>query len=196
MVRTLQLCCALAAMLVSTVSIAQWEIDNDGSAINFISIKNDLVAETHSFGSLVGYIGADGKVELAIDLDSVETMIPIRNERMRELLFETRQHPTANLSAQIDPGILQAAGKGGVINTVVQVGLSLHGQDALLEVPVVVVGDEDRSLRVISARPVVVNAGDFGLEGGVNALREIAGLKQISTAVPVTLNLVFRYAAD
>jgi len=196
MVRTLQLCCALAAMLVSTVSIAQWEIDNDSSAINFISIKNDLVAETHSFGSLVGYIGADGKVELAIDLDSVETMIPIRNERMRELLFETRQHPTANLSAQIDPGILQAAGKGSVINTVVQVGLSLHGQDALLEVPVVVVGDEDRSLRVISARPVVVNAGNFGLEGGVNALREIAGLKQISTAVPVTLNLVFRYAAD
>jgi len=196
MVRYLNVFCGVAALLLSATVTAQWEIDNESSAINFISIKNDLVAETHSFGSLVGYIGEDGNVELAIDLDSVETMIPIRNERMRELLFETAQYPTANLSAQVDPGILQAASQGGVINTVVQVGLSLHGQDALLEVPVVVVGDNDKSLRVISARPVVVNAGDFGLADGVNALREIAGLKQISTAVPVTLNLVFNHAGD
>ena len=115
---------------------------------------------------------------------------------MRDLLFETRQFPTANLSAQVDPGILQAASQGGVVNTVVQVGLSLHGQDALLEVPVVVVGDQGQSLRVVSARPVIVNAGDFGLEAGVTALREIAGLKTISTAVPVTLNLVFNRAED
>ena len=186
----------LALLLLPTLALAQWEIDSDSSAINFISIKNDIVAETHSFGSLVGYIGGDGKVELAIDLDSVETLIPIRNERMRELLFETRQFPTANLSAQVDPGILQAASQGGVVNTVVQVGLSLHGQDALLEVPVVVVGDDGQSLRVVSARPVIVNAGDFGLEGGVTALREVAGLKTISTAVPVTLNLLFNRASD
>lgn len=186
----------LALLLLPTLALAQWEIDSDSSAINFISIKNDIVAETHSFGSLVGYIGGDGKVELAIDLDSVETLIPIRNERMRELLFETRQFPTANLSAQVDPGILQAASQGGVVNTVVQVGLSLHGQDALLEVPVVVVGDDGQSLRVVSARPVIVNAGDFGLEAGVTALREVAGLKTISTAVPVTLNLLFNRASD
>ena len=186
----------LALLLLPTLAFAQWEIDSDSSAINFISIKNDIVAETHSFGSLVGYIGGDGKVELAIDLDSVETLIPIRNERMRELLFETRQFPTANLSAQVDPGILQAASQGGVVNTVVQVGLSLHGQDALLEVPVVVVGDDGQSLRVVSARPVIVNAGDFGLEAGVTALREVAGLKSISTAVPVTLNLLFNRASD
>ena len=186
----------LALLLLPTLALAQWEIDSDSSAINFISIKNDIVAETHSFGSLVGYISGDGKVELAIDLDSVETLIPIRNERMRELLFETRQFPTANLSAQVDPGILQAASQGGVVNTVVQVGLSLHGQDALLEVPVVVVGDDGQSLRVVSARPVIVNAGDFGLEAGVTALREVAGLKTISTAVPVTLNLLFNRASD
>ena len=187
---------ALAALLLAPLAFAQWEVDNDSSTINFISIKNDIVAETHSFGSLVGYIGADGKVELAIDLDSVETLIPIRNERMRELLFETGQYPTANLSAQVDPGILQAAAQGGVVNTVVQVGLSLHGQDALLEVPVIVVGDQGQALRVVSARPVIVNAGDFGLEAGVTALREIAGLKTISTAVPVTLNLLFNRASD
>ena len=186
----------LALLLLPTLALGQWEIDSDSSAINFISIKNDIVAETHSFGSLVGYIGGDGKVELAIDLDSVETLIPIRTERMRELLFETRQFPTANLSAQVDPGILQAASQGGVVNTVVQVGLSLHGQDALLEVPVVVVGDDGQSLRVVSARPVIVNAGDFGLEAGVTALREVAGLKTISTAVPVTLNLLFNRASD
>ena len=60
-----------------------------------------------------------------------------------------------------------------------------------VEVPVVVVGDQGQSLRVVSARPVIVNAGDFGLEAGVTALREIAGLKAISTAVPVSARLVF-----
>jgi hypothetical protein len=41
---------------------------------------------------------------------------------------------------------------------------------------------------------VILNAADFGLAGGVEALREIAGLNSISIAVPVTLNLQFRHA--
>ena len=45
--------------------------------------------------------------------------------------------------------------------------------------------------RVFTARPVLVNAADFGLESGVTALQQVAGLKAISSAVPVTLQLLF-----
>ena len=182
---------ALSFWLPSGEVWAQWELDNGKSVVNFFAIKNDTVAEIHSFTSLVGYIGVDGKVQLGIDLDSVETLVPIRNERMRELLFETAKFPAANISAQVDPVLLAAAVNGGVVTADLPVTLSLHGIEQALTVPVVVVGEGDQRLRVLTARPVMVNAADFGLGAGVTALREIAGLKAISVAVPVTLQLVF-----
>jgi polyisoprenoid-binding protein YceI len=139
----------------------------------------------------VGYIGADGKVQLGIDLDSVETLIPIRNERMRELLFDTARFPAAKISAQVDPVILTATADGGVVTADLPITLSLHGIEQTLTAPVVVVREGDDRLRVLTSRPVLVNAVDFGLDSGITALREIAGLKAISVAVPVTLQLVF-----
>ena len=182
---------AVTLLLVTGQVWAQWELDNDRSSVNFVSIKNGSVAEIHSFSSLVGYIGAEGKVQLGIDLNSVETLVPIRNERMREMLFEVVKFPAANITAQVDPAIIAAAAQGGVVSADLPVTLSLHGQEQALTVPVVVVGEGDGRLRVFTSRPVIVNAADFGLDGGVTALREIAGLKSVSTAVPVTLQLVF-----
>jgi polyisoprenoid-binding protein YceI len=182
---------AVALLLVTGQVWAQWELDNEKSSVNFVSIKNGSVAEIHSFSSLVGYIGAEGNVRLGIDLISVETLVPIRNERMREMLFEVVKFPAANITAQVDPAIIAAAAEGGVVSADLPVTLSLHGQEQALTVPVVVVGEGDGRLRVFTSRPVIVNAADFGLDGGVTALREIAGLKSVSTAVPVTLQLVF-----
>ncbi len=182
---------AVALLLVTGQVWAQWELDTEKSSVNFVSIKNGSVAEIHSFSSLVGYIGAEGNVRLGIDLISVETLVPIRNERMREMLFEVVKFPAANITAQVDPAIIAAAAEGGVVSADLPVTLSLHGQEQALTVPVVVVGEGDGRLRVFTSRPVIVNAADFGLDGGVTALREIVGLKSISTAVPVTLQLVF-----
>ncbi len=173
------------------VARADWELDNTKSAVNFVSIKNDSVGEVHSFASLVGYIGAKGNVQMTINLDSVETMVAVRNERMRELLFETVKFPSAQLSAQADLAVLAEAAKGGVVIAELPVTLSLHGKDKTLTIAVVVVGEGDGNLRVFSARPVLINAADFGLESGVTALQQVAGLKAISTVVPVTLQLLF-----
>ncbi len=170
---------------------ADWELDNTKSAVNFVSIKNDSVGEVHSFASLVGFIGAAGNVQMTINLDSVETLVAVRNERMRELLFETVKFPSAQLTAQVAPAVLAEAAKGGVVTAELPVTLSLHGKDKTLTVSVVVVGEGDGSLRVFTARPVLVNAADFGLESGVAALQQVAGLRAISNAVPVTLQLLF-----
>ncbi len=170
---------------------ADWELDNTKSVINFVSIKNDSVAEIHSFTSLVGFIGATGNVQLTVNVDSVDTAIAIRNERMRELLFETAKFPSARLTAHVEPAVLAEAAKGGVVTAEVPVTVSLHGKEKTLTVAVVVVGEGDSNLRVFTAHPVLINAADFGLESGVTALQEIAGLKAISSAVPVTLHLLF-----
>jgi hypothetical protein len=178
-------------MLGASLAHAQWELDNDKSHIHFVSIKNGAVGEVHSFTSLVGYIGEEGNANVAINLDSVETLIPIRNERMREMLFETARFPAAQVSAQVDPALLGAAAEGGVITTELPVQLSLHGMDVTVNASLVVVGEGDGHIRVFSAQPLLLNATDFGLQGGVEALREVAGLQSISTAVPVTLQLSF-----
>lgn len=183
----------LALAFLAGPAVAGWELDNDKSRIDFISVKNAAIAESHHFSRLVGYIGNDGNVSLTIDLDSVETLIPIRNERMREMLFRTADYPTAMVSALVDPAILAAVADGGTISTEVPLKLSLHGVEATVDAAVVVVG-EPGSLRVISARPVIISAADYGLGAGVEALRQVAGLANISTAVPVTINLLFTRA--
>lgn len=182
---------ATVALLTATPGMAQWTLDNDRSTINFVSVKNASVGEVHSFGELSGVIAKDGLARLDIDLDSVKTLIDIRNERMRELLFNTVDFPTATVTGQVDPAALRGA--VGVVSEERDVAftLSLHGQTKTVQAAVVVVTGEAGALLVYSARPVLLSASDFGLAEGVAALQKVAGLESISTSVPVTFNLAF-----
>jgi len=58
-----------------------------------------------------------------------------------------------------------------------------------MDVKVARVGDH--SLLVTTNRPVIVNAWEFALGEGVEALRAIAGLDSISMGVPVSFVLAF-----
>ncbi|MCP4466703.1 MAG: YceI family protein, partial [Halieaceae bacterium] len=71
------------------------------------------------------------------------------------------------------------------------VSLALHGVQRDLTVSVSVLVDNDDDLLVFTTHPVLVNAADFGLDSGIEALRNVAGLKSISNVVPVTLQLKF-----
>jgi len=50
---------------------------------------------------------------------------------------------------------------------------------------------KDRILAA-SVKPIIVNADQYELLGGVEKLREVANLPSISTAVPVTFSFVFK----
>ncbi|MEH6580546.1 MAG: YceI family protein [Halioglobus sp.] len=172
-------------------AFAQWALNAESSAVRFITTKNNAIAESHEFGSLSGSISAEGDVQVAIALDSVETLVPIRNQRMRELLFETANFPQAKIVASVDRNVIDVAAKGGVLLTEIPITLSLHGYDKALTVPVLLVGTSGGNLLVQTSRPILVKAADFGLEKGVSLLREAAGLSSISTAVPVSFQLLF-----
>jgi hypothetical protein len=91
----------------------------------------------------------------------------------------------------LDPSVLALAAESGIVTTELPVTLSLHGKEKALTAAVVIVGDGSDRLVVFSAAPILVNAADFDLAAGVAALQNVAGLKAISTAVPVTLQLQF-----
>ena len=92
----------LLLLLAAGPAAADWTLDNSGSTLSFVTIKATNVAEVHTFGQLTGSVGTDGHARVVIQLASVDTLIPIRDERMREILFKTDLFPTATADARID----------------------------------------------------------------------------------------------
>jgi len=170
---------------------ADWQLDNEASSLNFISIKKDKIAEVHSFKQMSGTIKADGVAIISIDLTSVETNIDIRNERMNSLLLETVKFPTASVSVVLDAPQLKALETGSSIVLPVELTLDLHGNSKPISAQVRVTGLEKGALLVSTQTPILLNAVDFGLTDGIAKLMEVAKLPSISTAVPVTFNLIF-----
>jgi polyisoprenoid-binding protein YceI len=181
----------LASLLVASPVMADWQLDNEHSRLNFISIKKGDVAETHTFGRLSGTMTDAGRVAVTIGLDSVDTAIDIRDRRMREILFETDAFPKATIKATVDADRVADLATGERFVQRVEANLSLHGETREVAIDVLVARLGDDRLLVTSYTPVIVDAGAFALAEGVAALRDIAGLPSISNAVPVTFALDF-----
>ncbi|MFV0478752.1 MAG: YceI family protein [Parahaliea sp.] len=185
----------LGLSAITTTASAQWDLDSTHSELNYVSVKNNAVAEMNGFQSLVGYISKEGQIDLTVDLASVTTNIDLRDERMRSLFFETDSFPAATITGKVAPELLAALEPGAVISTEIQLVLSLHGQQADITAPVMVATDSSGHLRVVSSRAVLLNVSDFGLLAGVAKLQEVAGLKSIDTVVPITFHLLFKVAS-
>lgn len=182
---------ATLAVLFNVPAEAEWALDNNGSRISFVSTKANTAAEAHTFSIVDGEVDDDGNVTVSIDLDSVDTAIDIRDERMRSMLFETEKYPSATLAASIDPATIDDLAVGESTDMTVEGQLMLHGNTLSLTFDVTVARLNDSRILVTSRSPVIVNAGQVGLAAGVEKLREVAGLPSISPAVPVTFVLAF-----
>lgn len=186
------------AMFASIVAISLnstatgWQLDNPASRVSFISTKAKDVAEVHRFTELSGTVSETGSVTLAINLASVDTMIDIRNERMRHMLFEITQYPEAILSGQLDLEPIQALHTGESLDLNQEFLLNLHGLESAVIAELRITRLASNQLQVASIKPVVIGASTFGLAAGVEMLREAAGLPGISLAVPVSALLVFQ----
>lgn len=187
---TRRLAIALLGVFAAPLATAGWMLDGERSALQFMSVKNTHIAEIHHFKALSGSIDDAGQARVSIDLESVETLIPIRNQRMRELLFETLRFPAATLTARVPAGI-QTLATGETLSAEMTVGVDLHGIVAPYQTRIHATRLADGGVQVTLAQPVLVRATDFALTEGIEALRKIVGLQSISTAVPVTATLVF-----
>lgn len=169
---------------------ADWTLVPDASRLAFVSVKDGDVAETHAFTGLSGGVDAEGAAQVSISLASVATGIDIRNERMRDLLFRVADFPLAEVRAATDPAAFAGLGTGDRTALDLEIEVDAQGMTAVYyaELSVTRLG-EDR-VAVATSAPILVDAADFGLTEGVDELRWIAGLDSISTAVPVTFDLV------
>jgi polyisoprenoid-binding protein YceI len=178
-------------LFTSSHAFATWTLDNTKSSLNFVSTKAIDIAEVHHFSQLAGQVSNKGKAVLTVELSSVATGIPIRDERMMEMLFETKRFPLATVRSKIDMKIVDAIPPGGRKRMAVEIELDLHGVRIALEANIIVVKLNEKTLMVSSADPVIVNAAAADLSGGIEALREVASLPSIGNAVPVSFILTF-----
>ena len=177
------LACA-AVILASPLALADWQV-GPGSQLQFVSIKNNTIGEVSHFETLAGSVTDAGEVEVRVALDSVETNIGIRNERMKQLLFEVGLFPEAKITAQLAPSVVSATQNQTVETTLV---IDLHGQ-VVNRTATLQVAPNEKGLSVVSVAPILLTASEFGLESGVAALQSIAGLDAISRVIPVTVRL-------
>lgn len=185
-----KLCCVVAGLICNS-AIADWQLDNESSQLNFLSTKKSQITELHKFNTLSGSISELGKVSVEIDLSSVDTKIPVRDDRMQQYLFEVEKFATATISAQLEPSFLQSMDLGSSHNLSLNAELDLHGQTQSLPIEVTVFKDKSGKVSAISRQPVIINAADFELVKGINKLQELAGLPSITHVVPVTFSLTF-----
>lgn len=147
--------------------------------------------EVHSFTSLSGDISSAGVATLTIDLASVSTGVALRDERMRDLLFQTGTYPTATVTVTVPATVISGLSVGQSAATDISASLNLHGVTGTITTKVSVQKLSSNRILVQTLAPVLVKAGDYSLTNGVEALRAAVGIASISTAVPVDFALVF-----
>jgi len=171
--------------------MAGWILNEDSSQINFISVKKNTVGEVHVLTGLSGGVDDNGEVSIAINLNSVETQIPVRNERLKKLFFETDLYPVATAVTILNLTEINALIPGQLIAQELTINLQLHGVQIALPVSVQVSALSDDALWVTLTEPVVLDIEDYALSDGLKALMALAKLPSISTVVPVTAGLLF-----
>jgi polyisoprenoid-binding protein YceI len=182
------------SLSISSISAhaIDWVIDGNDSQLNFISIKKTNIAEVHEFKQLQGSYDSQGQFILDIDLASVDTQNPIRDDRMKNYFFEVSKFSTAKITAIIDTDLVDAIAEGASERFTVDANLDLHGVSKPLTLDVIVTRLVGAKISVVSVQPVIINADDFELASGISKLMELASLPSISQAVPVSFYLTLK----
>ena len=179
----------LSLLMAAVSAQADWTLVNESSQLNFVSTKASHIAETHTFTELSGQITDDGAAKLVIDLTSVDTGIDIRDQRMQSMLFDVVSFPDARIETRLDLSALETLTAPTTL--VIEAELSLAGQTTPVQGRVLVVPVDRSRVSITTVAPIIVRAPSLGLESGIEALREIAGLPSIGYSVPVTFSLIF-----
>jgi hypothetical protein len=188
------LCKTFTLALLAGASLsaqADWYLDGESSRLSFISTKNANISEVQRFLVLHGKVDSKGVAEVEVEMDSVNSGIPLRDERMRKELFEIKTFPEALITAQIDLRPINDLAPGAQLELRLPVTVNLHGKQHPYNAELLATRLDDRRFQVVTLEPLVINAEDFDLAPGLESLRKLAGLSAISLSVPVGAVLIF-----
>lgn len=184
-------CALLLTLGVSLSAQANWYLDGESSRLSFITTQNANIADVHRFLVLHGKVDRKGLAQLRIEMDSVNSSVPLRDERMRDVLFDFKRFPEAQISAQIDLQPINDLASGAQLELRLPVTVSLRGKQHTYQAELLATRLDERRFQVVTLEPLMLQAEDFGLQPELETLRKLAGLSAISFSVPVNAVLIF-----
>lgn len=185
---------AAQAAAQSNLFAPGWDLDPDRSNIRFQSIKNTkdgMKVESSSFATFTGGIEPDGSAEVKVMLDSVDTLVDLRNVRMRFLFFETFLYPEATISLELTDDMVQnlESNRRAMLN--LPYIFDLHGVQIPMQSPVTITLLNNNEVSVASAAPISIEANAFGLSENITKLEEAVGGITIVPSATVTFDFLF-----
>ena len=184
-------CVLLLTLGVNLTAQANWYLDGESSRLSFITTQNANIANVHRFLVLHGKVDRKGQAQLRIEMDSVNSAVPLRDERMRDVLFDFKHVPEAQITTQIDLQPINDLASGAQLELKLPVMVSLRGKQHTYEAELLATRLDERRFQVVTLEPLMLQAEDFGLQPELETLRKLAGLSAISFSVPVNAVLIF-----
>jgi hypothetical protein len=186
-----KLCTLLLTACAALPAQASWYLDGESSRLSFITTKNTHISEVQRFLVLHGKVDTQGMAQIQVDLESVNSGIALRDERMRKELFDIKTFPEALITAQINLQPINDLAPGAQLELRLPLTVKLHGKERSYNAELLATRLDDRRFQVVTLEPLVLDAEDFDLAPGLTALRKTAGLSAISLSVPVGAVLIF-----
>ena len=188
---TLQTLAFLLLTVAALSARADWYLDGESSRLSFVSTKNANVSEVQRFLVLHGKVDPQGLAQVEVELESINSGIPLRDERMRKELFQVERFPDALITTKIDLRPINDLAPGAQLELRLPLMVDLHGKQHQYQAELLATRLDDRRFQVVTLEPLVINAEDFDLAPGLETLRKMAGLSAISLSVPVGAVLIF-----
>jgi hypothetical protein len=171
-------------------------LDLKASKLRLTTIKDHVTPVAATMTMRDGAVSLDGPsphARLLVDLDSFDSTIPIRNERVRNIFFETSAigWDTADLTFDVPKELVDRLRKERKLTQAKLEGtLKVHGSSSKLPVTVDA-GWDGAKLWVKSAGPVDVKVSNLGLTENLHRLNVICMHDSIDDVVKVDVDLVF-----
>ena len=185
------------SLLLAGPAMADWQIENSASEFHFVTTKAGkpgvlAVQEVQAFKDISGKVNDNGNIEVSVDLASVETGVAVRDQRIKDLLFAVGVTPKATFVGQVDIGLIRKLTTGASKDLDLNGTITLCGQTRPVLAKLRIVKLSGNALLVETRAPFIVNTNDFGLQSGVEALRDVVGLNVLSGAAPVSFSIVLK----
>lgn len=177
---------------------AAWTAEN--SQVIFLSSKINKqlnsITEQSSFTTSTARLDKEGNFTMNVDLSSVKTNIDIRDQRLKDWVFEIAQFPQAEISGKLDPNAVNMLEVGESLHLKQPLSLNIHGQKLDIEADLFVQRNSADSISVNTLAPVLLDVKKMDMVQGVAKLVEVMGLSSIVEQVPVSFSAEFKRSAE
>ncbi|MFB2587986.1 YceI family protein [Acinetobacter sp. c1-l78] len=183
-----------ASSQVTPTDAADWVLEK--ANITFTSTKADTqsnqIKEDGLFTAYSGHLDKQGNFNMQIDLSSADTDIAIRDQRIKEWLFETDKFAQARIQATLDPEVINKLDINQKITLEQPLSLNIRGKQVKLNSTLDVTRTSTHTISVVTTKPVELDITKFGMSDGLVRLKEVMGLSDISYIVPVNFQGDFK----